>query len=228
GGGIVGNVNVGPAVVVVIGDAGSESVGGFGLGDASGAADVSERAVPVVTIEKVCSAFQSGDSVEDGRLLAHHGRVALVKRQSVFVGDVVTYEKVEAAIAVVVQEGGAGVPVILRFEESALAGHVRKRAVAVVVVEHVLAIVGDEEIEVTVVVVVADTDALSPSMANETGFLRDVGEGTVTIIFVEVVGGLFAFGEVGQPPTVDDEDVEPAVVVVIEERNAAPGCGQQE
>ena len=49
------------------------------------------------------------------------------------------------------------------MEQAGLGGHVGKGAVAVVAVEAILAVVGDEEIFKAVVVVVADADALRPS-----------------------------------------------------------------
>ena len=66
----------------------------------------------------------------------------------------------------------------------------RERAVAVVVVERVAAVVGDVEVLEAVVVVVADRDAHAVAVlrhAGEAGLLRDVGEGAVGVLVVEAV-----------------------------------------
>src|SRR5260370_31705532 len=56
GGGIVGDVNVRPAVVVEIGGEHAEAVGAVGFEDAGFFADVGEGAVAVVVIQNIFSA----------------------------------------------------------------------------------------------------------------------------------------------------------------------------
>ena len=56
--------------------------------------------------------------------------------------------------------------------ESGRCGDVAEGAVAFVVVEDAVAVVGDEEVAAAVVVVIADADALAPAGAGEAGFLR--------------------------------------------------------
>ena len=53
------------------------------------------------------------------------------------------------------------------------------------------------------------------------GLQRDVGEGAVAIVLEQVIEGLFARRKAFQPPAVDQEDVEPAVVVIVVEGDAA-------
>ena len=79
--------------------------------------------------------------------------------------------------------------------DSGFFAHVGKGAVTVVVVEDVLAEIGDEQIVETVVVVVADADALSPAGMNEAGFGGDIGEGAIAIVLEEVGDGLLAGGK---------------------------------
>ncbi len=61
----------------------------------------------------------------------------------------------------------------------------------------------------------------------EAGLDGDVGEGAVAIVLEQVRGRLFAFGEAFQTPSVDQEDVEPAIVVVVVEGDAAAGGLEQ-
>src|SRR5580658_8668387 len=93
------------------------------------------------------------------------------------------------AVFVVVDPGAAGVPA--RFgaglQEAGAFGDVGEGAVAVVVIENVLAVVGDEEVVIAIVVVVADAAGLSPAGADvEAGTLGDIGESAVAIIFEKV------------------------------------------
>src|SRR5271169_422926 len=92
------------------------------------------------------------------------------------------------AVFVVVDPGAAGVPACFgaRLEEAGTLGDVGEGAVAVVVIENVLAVVGDEEVVEAVVVVVADAAGLSPAGADvEAGTFGYIGEGAVAIVFEE-------------------------------------------
>lgn len=91
----------------------------------------------------------------------------------------------------------------------------------------ILAEVGDEEIVEAVVVVISDTDTLSPARVNEASFKGDVSEGAVTIVLEEAVCGFLARRKAFKAGAVDKENVEPAVVVEIVEGDAAAGGFQQ-
>src|SRR5947207_2111785 len=79
-----------------------------------------------------------------------------------------------------------------------------------------------EEIVPAVVVVVADANAGLPAGTGETGFFRNIREGAVAIVLVEMRSGCFARGPVGvEAGSVGEIDVQPAVLVVIEESQPA-------
>ena len=67
GGGVVGDIDVGPAVVVEIGDGYREAVGADGVEDAGLFRDVGEGAVAVVAVEDVLAAVETGRSAGDLR-----------------------------------------------------------------------------------------------------------------------------------------------------------------
>ncbi len=78
---------------------------------------------------------------------------------------------------------------------------------------------GEEDVFVAVVIVVADGDAVEIAGASEAGVGGDVGEGAVAIVAVEAIGGV---GEwVAEAGAREDENVEPAIVIVIDKRAAA-------
>ena len=120
------------------------------------------------------------------------------------------------AVAVVVQETTTCSPVFSRARYASLLGNVRESAVAVVVIEDVAAPISDEEIIVAIIVVVSDTAALAPSGGGQARLLGDVGKCTVAIVMKQVAGGiLFPHGRV-KTRSVHQENVEPAIVVVVE------------
>src|SRR5207237_8915011 len=96
-------------------------------------------------------------------------------------------------------------------------------AVAVVVIEDIFSKIGDEEIVETVVVVITDADALSPAGMKQAGFGGDVGESAVAIVFEKMIGGFLASGETFEAPAVDKKNIQPTIVVVIVEGDAAAG-----
>src|SRR5439155_8595542 len=182
-GGIVGHVNVGPAVIIEIGGEHAEAKSAIGFQDAGFFADVGERAVTVIVIENVFSA------VETRRAASNHN--AFVEARAGFGNgrglqveiDVVGDEEIEAAVAIVVDESAAGVPALAGAGDAGFFADVGKGAVAVVVVEDVFPEVRDEEIVEAVVIVIADADALSPAGMKQASFGGDVGESAVAIVF---------------------------------------------
>src|SRR6266446_4306153 len=95
-----------------------------------------------------------------------------------------------------------------------LPGDIGERTVAVVVVQHVLAPVGDEQVFKPVVVIVAHADTGRPTHAVQAGFFRHIGEGAIAVVLVESVGGAFWSPLESRPA--EDENVEPAVIVIVE------------
>ena len=136
--------------------------------------------------------------------------------------DVIADEEIQVAVAVVVEKRAAGSPADLFVVDTSLARHVGEGSVAVVVKENVVSPEAAEQIVPAIVVVVADANAGLPAGAAEAGFFRDVGECSVAIVFVEVRSGRFAGGPLRiEARSVGQIDVEPAIVVVVEESDAA-------
>ncbi len=77
-------------------------------------------------------------------------------------------------VAIVVNKGAAGAPLRGGQQQARLTRDVGKRAVAVVAEQHVLVVIGEEQVIQAVVVVIADGDARGPAGTRETGFRGDV------------------------------------------------------
>ena len=144
--------------------------------------DIGEGAVAVVVIEDILAALEarrptcylnSFVSTSSGLW-----KRCCLDIEVYVVGD----KQIEMAVAVVVEKGAAGVPPCLRLQQARLLCDIRESSIAVVTVENVLAVVADKQIVPAIVVVVADTAALTPSAAGEASFDGDIGECAVAIV----------------------------------------------
>ncbi len=115
GGGVIGHVDVGPAIVVEVRREHAESVGSVRFENPGRFGDVGEGAVAVVVVEDVVVALQSGRSAgnHDG-LVETRARFRHRRGLEIHV-NVVGDEEVELAVAIVVDEGAAGAPAVFHF-----------------------------------------------------------------------------------------------------------------
>ena len=162
---VAGHEDVGPAVLVGIDAECRQSVGAAQCGNAGLARDIGEGSVAVVAVEVVLRLGQAQRAAHRGHALV----IAVGNSQGGFgsggqidfkiVGD----EKIEMAVAVVIHKSAAGAVARFGVHQSGLGGHIGEGAVAVIAVEPILSVVGEEEILPAVVVVVAHADALGPA-----------------------------------------------------------------
>ena len=161
----------------------------------------------------------------------HRHRPFGMEQRPARVGVHVREVEIEVAVVVVVAPGDAHRGAA-RSSASARAADVAERAVALVVVERADAeLVADVEVGPTVVVVVAPGCRRGPSRVScDAGRLASTSrERAVAVVVVEAVGRAVVRVPVGQRRRVlvvahaHDEDVEPAVAVVVgDDRHARP------
>src|SRR5260221_1558026 len=77
------------------------------------------------------------------------------------------------------------------------------------------------------VIVIADSDGLAPTGMLQARLRGDVGKRAVTIVLEQMGGRSLPGGKTFQARTIHQENVEPAVTVVIVESHAAAGRLQQ-
>ena len=94
-----------------------------------------------------------------------------------------------------------------------------KAPAAVVLKEAVLSDGGDQQIGKAVVVVVADRHAHAVHFHRQAGARGDIGERAVAVVAVEPHGGALA-AVIGPVHAVDQQNIEPAIAIVVEERAA--------
>src|ERR1700722_1983058 len=130
------------------------------------------------------------------------------------------------SVTVVVHPGAAGVPTDLgsRLDETGAFGDVEESSVTIAAIEGILSIVGNEQIVVAIVVIVADATGLPPTGTEfQAGAFGDVGERAVAIILKQMTMRLLTFSESFEPPTIYKKDVQPAIVVKVIKSKAAAG-----
>ena len=94
-------------------------------------------------------------------------------------------------------------------------------AAAEIVVEHVVAVAGDVNVRKAVVVVIADGDAHAPAARGEAGGFCDVSEMKIAVLMVERDHRIAAVEVAADGGVGDGENVELAIAIAVEERNAA-------
>src|SRR6185369_17828200 len=106
-----------------------------------------------------------------------------------------------------------------RIADARARTHICELAATEIAKESIWTNTGDVDVDVAVVVVIADGDPDAVHLDAETGLLSHVGERAVFVVVIER-GKRFAFLVIRPVHRVDEQDVLPAVVVVIEKSAA--------
>ena len=217
---VIGDKNIHAPVVVVVGEGKPQGLGR--LVEPQLMRNLGEIAVAVVVIHK------QGDRLEDIGVANAAVSFAVLTAPDVcpIPGNVAGYNQVEQAVVIQVDPPGRAGPAAAA--DSGLLGDIGKGAVAVVVVEAVASVGGYENILVSIVVVVGDCNAHAVPHPFESSLFGNVLKGSVGLLVIHAVPvfrtGLLrdeALGRgIGIGGAVDQEEVEPAVIVAIEERHA--------
>src|SRR5581483_2271431 len=99
--------------------------------------------------------------------------------------------------------------------------YIRESAIAIVVVEDSTIEIGDEEVLPPIIVVVAHGDAESPPAMRQPGLGGHVGESSIMVVAVQLAGVALPGTDVFDRRAIDQQDVDPAVIVIVECGNAA-------
>src|ERR1700738_3519880 len=107
--------------------------------------------------------------------------------------DVAGNEKIDQAVTIIVAPRGSGRPPAQ--SDASFFRYLGESAVVVVVIQAILAVVGDVNVRPAVIVIVSDGDAKTPALVGNTGFVGDVRKSSVVIVVKQhcVRGRLFPF-----------------------------------
>ena len=103
--------------------------------------------------------------------------------------DIVRDHQVELAVAVIVDEGAARAPLAPASGNPGLGRHFFECSVAFIVIQAILAVVGHIQVVESIVIVVTDAGALSPSTRRQPGGPGHIRECAIVIVMVEMAGG---------------------------------------
>ena len=137
--------------------------------------------------------------------------------------DVAGDKEVQPTITVVVAECATSRPAVVSDVRGL--GDVGEPTAAIVAIQAVLPEVRDEQILESVVVEVADTDTLAPSLVRHPALDRTVGEGAIPVVPEERRGRRrVAALEAIDGRAIDQIDIDESVVIEIPERHARARC----
>ena len=178
---VVRDGDVCPAVVVEVREHHTHTFG-FGLADTGSIAHVGEGTVMVV-MEELCFLPLVVVWMTVGAVARPVLSAPGIILRTPF--DVVADHEVQEAVLVVVEPASAGGPSIF-VGHACLGRDVRESSLAVIVIENGTAVARDVEVRKAVVVKIAHRHALAVvALPADSGFFRDVGKGSVTIVVVE-------------------------------------------
>ena len=230
--GIVGDVNIRPAIVVEIGDDDAQAVSARGVEDACWFGNVGKRSVAIIVEEYILAALQPRWSTRHQQTFVFT-RTGFRQRRGLRIEvDVVRDEQVEMAVLVIVDERAPGVvalqPALCSRGDAGLRCDIYEFAVAQILPQRTIAPVCNEQIVPAVVIEITDAAAGAPSGARNTSRRRHIGERTVAIVLVQPAD----WRRSGRPlrleaRPVHQKDVEPSVMVIVEKRRSTPGGLQQ-
>ena len=185
--------------------------------------DILERAVSAIVVENVLLSGKAARATHHRYSFPHAGRTFARRRRSSYVEvDIVGHHEIELSVAVVINERAAVAPGFAVSGYPRLLADLGEGAVDVVI-ETILTVVSNVKILPAVVVVIADAYALAPSSCGQTRPYRDINKRAVVVVVVEVAGRRLSGRKTLKCGAIDDEDIGPAIVVVIEDGDAGTG-----
>ena len=135
--------------------------------------------------------------------------------------DILADEQIQPPVIVVVEPHRARAP--SGGGDAGLLRHIGKRPIAVIVIQDAPSILRHVHVGEAVTVVVAHRNALPVASSGNTRFLGDVGKGAVAIVAIKrIPQRRVGIVEVALS-AVDEIDVHPPVIVVIQKRAACAG-----
>ena len=142
---ITSNVHVGPSIVVEIGRQRSKPIAAGGFGDSGGLRNIGECAVPVVVVKRVDAHFKAARSTHNVYSLPS-APLALARPGHRVITEihVAHHEKVDFAIAVIVEKTASRAPFTFASFQAGRFAHLTESPIAVIVIQDVLSPIGNE------------------------------------------------------------------------------------
>ncbi len=220
---VTGHINIGPAVVVVVESRNAQRIESVRLGDSSFHRHILKRPVPAIVVQRIRSVLQPARSAHHGNALPHaRSPLPRERRGRDIKIHVVCNHQIQLAVPVVVHERASRSPCLFRSSNASFVTHVLKYSV-IIAEQTVVPVVRDVEIVPTIVVVIADAHSLPPPSRFQSRHFRHVGKRAVVIVVVKMIRRRVSSSWTIESGPVNQENIRPTVVVVVENRNARAG-----
>jgi len=183
-GGIVGHVQVWPAVIIIVAPRRTQTVIQVGVAHPRFLGNILKGAIAAIAKEEMAFSYHAPGAALDGDPLemAKLGAPELGKMVHIDV-HITRDEQIHVAIAVVVGPGGAGAEAA--HANSSLCRYIFECAVAFVAIEHVAAVAGDIKVQQSIIVKIGNRHSHAPALAGQAGFLRNIGELQVGVLVIQ-------------------------------------------
>ena len=130
-------------------------------------------------------------------------------------------EQVEAAVIIVVKPDGTGSPTV--GGDARFGAHVGKGAIVVIMVKNGGMVIGGyQQVGPAIIVIVANGSPHREHIGGDSRFFRDIGKRAVSIVPVKSAAQRFRWLIKVTRTVVDQVNVHPAIIVVVEKGTARP------
>ena len=185
---VVGDKNICIAIAIIIREGYAQPFAFLG-GNPGSDADIFKRAISAIVIQDIANRCKFAGWAIGGLFGA--ARLALLDAPI----EIASNKQIEFAVVIVIEKPRGDGPTAR--SNTCLHGDIGKRAVAIVVVQDIFAVVGHVNVWEAVIVVVSDRNAHSVvgiAGIGQTGLFGDVGETPILILAIETVpvGGIMA------------------------------------
>src|SRR5215813_1413159 len=109
------------------------------------------------------------------------------------------------------------------MQETRFFRDVGEAPLASIAIERVLSPICHEQIVKAVIIEIAHTSALTPTIPRQIGLFGNVGESPVLVVAVKMADRLLAILKTFERGPVDEKNIQPAVVIVVNQGDAAAG-----
>src|SRR2546423_12792070 len=184
--------------------------------------NINEVPVSVILIERGRFGRQTARTAHDRSSfpLALVG-LARVRRVGQVEIHIVDYDKIQKSVSVEIEERTTCTPARFWRKQPPLLSFILEGAIAKISIENILSPLGDEQVRISMIVYVSNTDSLPPSGGLDSRLVGDVFEFQPAQIVIKKMLRLDGVGP--EHPCVDQKNVGQAVVIEIEDRDAVAG-----
>src|SRR5882672_3121960 len=145
--------------------------------------------------------------------------------QRLFVKNKTRDKEIQLAVVVIIEPDGTGGPA--GRPNTGFIRDIGEGAVAVVVIKNIAPVTGYVEIDPAIAIVITGGDTHAKRAAGHSGFVGHVCKRPIMIVVIKGIPQRLNGSVEVRKPAIDQIDIHPAIVVIIEKGTARPNCLRQ-